>query len=542
MSTSSPLARSSSSITGERRTSIMMVLEQIDSRHVGKEYPNRIENYTLLECIGEGTEGVVWKAFCNTNKTTVAIKIVDLERAPSELIEDVLREAKVMNENNHPNLVQYHTSFLHESSLWMVMDYMGAGSLADILKDKYPNGMPEVLAASVLKAALRGLEHLHHNQRIHRDFKSDNVLIGTSGQIEVADFGVTAILEKNQPNQRKTVVGTPCWMAPEIITEKGYNQAVDIWSFGITAIELIRGKPPLCELPPNKVFMALLFNAPPSLQAEVDKGTVSLQYKEMVDKCLQREPSKRPTASKLLDNKAFKIAKKSDYIMSHLLHGLSPPEDRFRKSHGNVSPPSSGSNSPISSRSHSPDLDHTISARAQMGQSNDSVERRPSFAKSSSAIDLKVAGNGNGNFPRASSHPIDMNMLEISSTSSTSSSHGGSSVSGSPPDTSEHKDQKKKRSPTLASKDHRKSSIFSHLRRSSITKLFSPKSHHHPTHTADGYTPSPLSASTGMESPVPSTHTSGKHSPPPPDDHSHHHFHFPFSKHHHSSNSHSQVM
>ncbi|EFA78271.1 putative protein serine/threonine kinase [Heterostelium album PN500] len=493
-------------ITGLRRKSIIQELERLDNAHVGKEFPARPEDYTLLEAIGEGTEGTVWKAICNTLKCNVAIKIVDLEKSSPECIDDVLREVAVMNENNHPNLVQYHTSFLVDSSLWLVMDYLGGGSLADIIKDKFPNGLPEILAVSVLKASLKGLESLHAHQRIHRDFKSDNILIGNEGQIEVADFGVTAILEKNNYNYRKTVVGTPCWMAPEIITEKGYNQSVDIWSFGITAIELIRGKPPNCELPPNKVFMSLLFNSPPSLQAEVDKGIISQYYKDMVDRCLQKDPAKRPSAAKLLDHKAFRNAKKSEYVVEHLLSGLTPCEDRFRKSHGPYSQPSSASNSPVNSRSSSPDyfienrdVNLVRSAGAEYGSNHRSEDRPAGILKSNSDLELK-----DKMIPRVSSHPTELHRLD----SNLSNSSGKSSPSHSPPN-----EERKMASPGV--KEHRRSSIFSHFRRHSITKIFgspkdSPKDSHQHQHE-------------------------NKHekTPSPPNQQHHHHFHFPFSRHHH---------
>ncbi|GAM18929.1 hypothetical protein SAMD00019534_021040 [Acytostelium subglobosum LB1] len=468
-----------SSITGQRRNSIMKELEKIEHTHLGTEYPTRPEDYTLLEAIGEGTEGIVWKAICNTLKVNVAIKIVDLEKQPPEAIEDVLREVKVMNENNHPNLVQYHTSFLHDSALWLVMDYLGAGSLADIIKEKFPKGMPEVMAITVLKYSLRGLAALHSHNRIHRDFKSDNILIGSDGQIEVADFGVTAIVGKASDNFRKTVVGTPCWMAPEIITEKGYNQSIDIWSFGITAIETIRGKPPNSDLAPNKVFMNLLFNSPPSLQEEVDAGIISANFKNMVDKCLHKDPTKRPSAAKLLEHKVFKYAKKNDYIVSYLLNDLSPCEDRFRKHHGPISPPLSGSNTPVTSNHNSragspehntptfvhPEVRELARTHGDYTSPNSQSPPAIVVARSNSSHDLMGPSS---NMPRPSSHPelhrmdyhpqsphevekLRNNMQQVSMES--------------PPDSS---------SPHL--KEHRKGSIFSHFRRHSITKIFTTNS------------------------------------------------------------------
>ncbi|GAM19384.1 hypothetical protein SAMD00019534_025590 [Acytostelium subglobosum LB1] len=457
-----------SCIAGEKRISILKELEKLEHRSThGKDYPNRAEEYTLIQVIGEGTEGTVWKAVCNKYKCNVAIKIVDLEKAAADCVEDLLREVKVMTENNHPNLIQYHTSFLNGSCLWLVLDYLGAGSLADIIKDKYPNGIPEVLAVTVLKYALRGLESLHTHHRIHRDFKSDNVLIGAEGQVEVSDFGVSAFMEKSHHDYRKTVVGTPCWMAPEIITEKGYNQSVDIWSFGITAIELVRGKPPNCELPPNKVFMSLLFNSPPSLQDEVEKGVISQNYKDMVDKCLMKDTSRRPSASKLLEHKVFRQAKKYEYIVQHLISDLPPCEERYRKSHSRSTSPTSSACSTPQNMSLSGSPKNLSQRHMELNQLVCSAPDIPNtmvfessamLSKSNSAIDLKSKENP---IVRNASHPHELTKLENNNNSAISTP-----IEQSP------KELKK-------SKEHRKS-LFGQLSKSSIIKLFSH------THKHDG--------------------------------------------------------
>ncbi|KAN0053289.1 hypothetical protein ACTA71_009738 [Dictyostelium dimigraforme] len=502
-------------ISNERRESIIRELQQIKSV---SDYPSAANQYNLIEPIGEGTEGRVFKAFCIPLKENVAIKVVELDKMDPQFVKDVIKEVKVMNGNNHPNLIHYHTSFLENNQLWLVMDYLGGGSLADIMKFKYPDGIPEVLAVTVLKSLLKGLEYLHSHQRIHRDLKSDNILIGEDGAIELADFGVSAMFEKNTCCSRKTIVGTPCWMAPEIISERGYNQGVDIWSFGITAIELIKGKPPGYDLPPSKVFMNLLFGNSPSLQEEEDKGVCSHLYKDMVDKCLQKEPSKRPNASKLLEHKVFKQAKKTNYIVSHLLHGLTPCEDRYRES---MSPASSNTPSPDSSRPSSPEhYNHgnVINAPPQRNVKPSSLN------KSSSSLELKNKNLSNAdlvNMPRAASHPVELNTLELNASTGSSGSSGP--YIHHPTDHHLKTTPKKKHSPSNSIGDshgsispplstspekERKKGFFNHFRRHSIAKLFgSPKEgsgdhHHHHHHKSE--------------------------------DHEHHHFHFPWKHHHHS--------
>ncbi|KAK5582832.1 hypothetical protein RB653_004420 [Dictyostelium firmibasis] len=504
----------STAVSNERRESIIRELQQIKT---ATDYPSSANQYNLIEPIGEGTEGRVFKAYCIPLKENVAIKVVELDKMDPQFVKDVIKEVKVMNGNNHPNLIHYHTSFLENNQLWLVMDYLGGGSLADIMKFKYPDGIPEVLAVTVLKSLLKGLEYLHSHQRIHRDLKSDNILIGEDGAIELADFGVSAMFEKNTCCTRKTIVGTPCWMAPEIISERGYNQGVDIWSFGITAIELIKGKPPGYDLPPSKVFMNLLFGNSPSLQEEEDKGVCSHLYKDMVDKCLQKEPSKRPNASKLLEHKVFKQAKKNNYIVSHLLHGLTPCEDRYRES---MSPALSNTPSPDNSRPSSPEhYNHGNLVNAPLPK----IVKPSSLNKSSSSLELKNKNLSNPdlvNMPRAASHPVELNTLELNA--STGSNSGNLSQSSD----QHHKTSKKKHSPSGSIGDshgsispplstspekERKKGFFNHFRRHSIAKLFgSPKEgdHHHHHHKSD-------------------------------DHEQHHHFHLPWKHHHHSpSNNH----
>ncbi|EGC39842.1 hypothetical protein DICPUDRAFT_91138 [Dictyostelium purpureum] len=423
-----------------------------------------------------------------------------------------------MNGNNHPNLIHYHTSFLENNSLWLVMDYLGGGSLADIMKYKYPDGIPEILSITILKSLLKGLEYLHSHQRIHRDLKSDNILIGEDGSIELADFGVSAMFEKNTFCSRKTIVGTPCWMAPEIISERGYNQGVDIWSFGITAIELIKGKPPGCDLPPSKVFMNLLFGNSPNLAEEEEKGSCSHLYKDMVDKCLQKDPNKRPSASKLLEHKVFKAAKKNNYIVTHLLHGLTPCEDRYRES---MSPNGSNNPTPNSSRPSSPEHDLGGSGHHPLSSS---VVAKQQLKKSSSSLDLKNKNHADVNMPRASSHPVELHNLEHNRNNLSESGSPTNPLSSSVDSHNTGKNKNKKHSigssgsnviqnpsgspPLSTSPDkERKKGFFNHFRRHSIAKLFgSPKEenqHHHHSKSND-------------------------------EEH-HHHFHFPW-RHHHSPN------
>ncbi|KAK4395474.1 Serine/threonine-protein kinase fray2 [Sesamum angolense] len=212
------------------------------------------------------------------------------------------------------------------------MPYMAGGSCLHILKAAYPDGLEEVVIATVLREVLKGLDYLHQHGHIHRDVKAGNILIDTRGAIKLGDFGVSAYLFDSGDRQRmrNTFVGTPCWMAPEVMEQMyGYDFKADIWSFGITALELAHGHAPFSKYPPMKVLLMTLQNAPPGLDYERDKK-FSKSFKQMIASCLVKDPLKRPSARKLLKHSFFKQARSNDYIARTLLEGLPALGDRLQ--------------------------------------------------------------------------------------------------------------------------------------------------------------------------------------------------------------------
>ncbi|KAI3684374.1 hypothetical protein L6452_33597 [Arctium lappa] len=296
-----------------------------------KKYPVGAEHYVLYEEIGQGVSASVFRAMCIPNNEIVAIKVLDFERSNSDL-NNISREAQTMILVDHPNVLKSHCSFVNDHNLWVVMPFMPGGSCLHILKSAHPEGFEEVVIATILREVLKALEYLHHHGLIHRDVKAGNILICERGSIKLGDLGVSACLFDSGDRQRtrNTFVGTPCWMAPEVMEQlHGYDFKADIWSFGITALELAHGHAPFSKYPPMKVLLMTLQNAPPGLDYERDKK-FSKSFKQMIASCLVKDPSKRPSAKKLLKHSFFKQAKSNEFIARKLLEGLPALGDRLQ--------------------------------------------------------------------------------------------------------------------------------------------------------------------------------------------------------------------
>ncbi|WFD34600.1 non-specific serine/threonine protein kinase [Malassezia cuniculi] len=280
--------------SAERRVSAMtdaQIMERLRSV-VSHEDPNVL--YAKVKKIGQGASGSVYVAKSLATGQRVAIKAMDLSHQPRK--ELIINEILVMKESQHHNIVNYLDSFLvRNNDLWVVMEFMEGGALTDVIDN---NTLEEDQIAAICLETCKGLEHLHNQNIIHRDIKSDNVLLNNQGHVKITDFGFCAKLT-DQKRKRATMVGTPYWMAPEVVKQKEYGAKVDIWSLGIMVIEMIENEPPYLDEEPLKALYMIATNGTPTLKKP---EKLSRELKSFLAVCLCADVKSRATADELLQH------------------------------------------------------------------------------------------------------------------------------------------------------------------------------------------------------------------------------------------------
>lgn len=253
-------------------------------------------DYETDAFLGRGSFGEVYRGRRKDTGEVFAFKVINMDGGA--VLEDAIREIHFLLNIRCLHITRHFESFVVEASLWMVLEYCGGGLCADLIRCY--GRLEELVAAYVCGGALRGLAYLHRQGHVHRDVKLANILLTDTGDVKLADLGVSADLTPTTA-RRNTMVGTPYWMAPEVIARRagGYDGKADVWSLGITVVELVTGRPPLSHLPPMKALFEIARRKPPGL----DAGAYGVDTRDFVRYCLQRSPNRRPLPERLLHHR-----------------------------------------------------------------------------------------------------------------------------------------------------------------------------------------------------------------------------------------------
>lgn len=291
-------------------------------------YPLSPDQYDLLYQIGQGPFTKVYLARCHSNGRLVAAKLMNL--GSCEYDYPLMKKEMIFwqSAHDHPNVVKYLGSFIHDSTIWILQEYLNGGSIYDILQFGYNHGFKEEsLIATILREVLNFLSYFHKREQVHRHLQSSSILLSNKGEIKVSDYGYSAgLFETGQRKNTKFIIlGTACYTAPETISDSICREPADIWSLGIIALELALGHPPHSELTPMEQIISIIGENPSALPERY-----SSQFREFVSACLQKNPANRATALELLKHPFIRKSLECSHIEKVLMKSLPPLEKRFQ--------------------------------------------------------------------------------------------------------------------------------------------------------------------------------------------------------------------
>jgi serine/threonine protein kinase len=296
MLSESPFAPSSNSTRQQPSSSFCPVpLEVTLEPLLSKEDPRVIYPKTKKR-IGKGGFGEVFLSVNVRTGEKVAIKKMEICKKNRE--EHLATEICIMKTSDHPNIVRFIDSYRVEDIIWVVMEFVGGGSLLEIVEMFQTLRMSESQVAYVTRECVKALNYIHGMGRLHRDIKSNNILLTSNGHVKITDFGFAAQLTEEK-QQRNTILGTAYWMAPELIKGEHYGPSVDIWSLGILILEMVQGEPPYLNLPPTKALLYITTRGVPPLKNASD---YSQAFNHFLGRCLDRDVHSRATATELLQH------------------------------------------------------------------------------------------------------------------------------------------------------------------------------------------------------------------------------------------------